>query len=400
MRSRGRTRGIAITALVAATTIVLYLAISLVTNSRSDQSTAAAPRPDTHAAKGTRSGRRPSAAARTPITLQWVGDMAMSSTLGLPPGGVYDAVAPLAPTLRDADITLGNLEGTLSVGGASKCGDRPASGTCFAFQAPPSTAYALRRLGFDLVNQANNHAQDFGPSGHAQTLAALRAAGLAWTGDPGQITYLTTHGVRVAFLGFAPYGYTSNLLDIPAAEAMVRTAARHAAIVVVIIHAGAEGSDQLHTPYGSQYYLGEDRGDARLFAHSVIRAGASVVLGSGPHVIRGVQRYRGHLIAYSLGNFIGYRTLGSGGVLDDSGIIRVSLNPVNGRVVAAHWIPVTLDSGVPHLAVGDGDAPLVASLSLQDFPHGHFEIESDGVFAPTSGRGAASSTVDADSDPG
>ena len=407
MRSRGRTRGIAIAALVAATTIVLYLAISLVTNSGSDQSTAAAPRLSTRTAESAHrkvptrqrrpGGRRTGATARAPITLQWVGDMAMSSTLGLPPGGVYGAVAPLAPTLHDADITLGNLEGTLSVGGASKCGASSASGTCFAFQAPPSTAYALRRLGFDLVNQANNHAQDFGPDGHAQTIAALRRAGLPWTGDPGQITYLTTHGVRVAFLGFAPYGYTSNLLDIPAAEAMVRTAARHAAIVVVIIHAGAEGSDQMHTPAGAQYYLGEDRGDARLFAHSVIRAGASIVLGSGPHVIRGVQRYRGHLIAYSLGNFIGYRTLGSGGVLDDSGIMRVSLNRATGRVVAARWIPVTLDSGIPRLAAGDGDAPLVASLSLQDFPHGHFEIEPDGVFTPTSGRGAPSATVDADS---
>jgi hypothetical protein len=415
VRSRGRTRGIAIAALVAATTIVLYLAISLATNSASDQSTAAAPRLGTHAAQradestgkhgttgaqavaGAAAGRGKGATPGAPITLQWVGDMAMSSTRGLPPGGVYDAVAPLAPTLRDADITAGNLEGTLSVGGASKCGGDSDSGTCFAFQAPPSTAYALRRLGFDLVNQANNHAQDFGPTGHAQTTAALRAAGLLWTGDPGQITYLTTHGVRVAFLGFAPYGYTSNLLDIPTAEAMVRTAARHAAIVVVIIHAGAEGSDQLHTPWGTQYYLGEDRGDARLFAHSVIRAGASVVFGSGPHVIRGVQRYRGHLIAYSLGNFIGYRTLVGGGVLDDSGIMRVSLNPANGRVVAARWIPVTLESGIPHLAVGDGDAPLVASLSLQDFPHGHFEIEPNGVFMPTSGSGAPSATVDANS---
>jgi hypothetical protein len=114
-------------------------------------------------------------------------------------------------------------------------------------------------------------------------------------------------------------------------------------------------------------------------------------------VIRGVQRYRGHLIAYSLGNFIGYRTLGGGGVLDDSGIIRVSLNPANGRVVAARWIPVTLDGGIPRLAAGDGDAPLVASLSLQDFPNSHFEIEADGVFAPTSGRGVASATVDASS---
>jgi hypothetical protein len=402
VRSRGRTRGIAIAALVAATTIVLYLAISLVTNAKSDQSTAAAPRSGTPSAKRARAANGVPAGGRasttsTSITLQWVGDMAISSTLGLPTGGVYNAVAPLAPTLRDADITLGNLEGTLSVGGASKCGSGSASGTCFAFQAPPSTAYTLRRLGFDLVNQANNHAQDFGPDGHAQTIAALRRAGVAWTGDPGQITYLTTHGVRVAFLGFAPYGYTASLLDIPTAEAMVRTAARHAAIVVVIIHAGAEGSDQMHTPPGAQYYLGEDRGDARLFAHSVIRAGASVVLGSGPHVIRGVQRYRGHLIAYSLGNFIGYRTLGSGGALDDSGIMRVSLSPATGRVRAARWIPVTLDGGIPRLAAGDGDAPLVASLSLQDFPHGHFEIEPDGVFAPTSARGSPSTTLDADS---
>jgi hypothetical protein len=355
---------------------VLYLAISLIAGSGSDQSTAAA--------AGTRPG--PHRHPPRPVTLEWVGDMAMSSTLGLPPGGVYKAVSPMRRTLRHADLTLGNLEGTLSVGGASKCGG-PSGGTCFAFQAPPSTAFALRRLGFDLVNQANNHAQDFGASGHAQTTAALRRAKLAWTGDRGQITYLTTHGVRVAFLGFAPYGYASNLLDIPTAEKMVRAAARHASLVVVIIHAGAEGADQLHTPRGPQYYLGENRGDARRFAHSVIRAGASVVLGSGPHVIRGVQRYRGHLIAYSLGNFIGYRTLGGGGVLNDSGVMRVSLDPATGHLLGARWIPVTLDDGLPRLAPGDGDAPLVARLSREDFPGSHFEIRPDGVFVPGRGRG-------------
>ena len=329
-----------------------------------------------------RSGSRHRARARPPITLQWVGDMAMSTELGLPPGGVAGALAPIAATLRDSDLTLGNLEGTLSTGGASKCGTSgtASTGTCFAFQAPPSTAFGLRRLGFDLVNQANNHAQDFGRSGHAQTLAALRRAGVAWTGDPGQITYLTTHGVRVAFLGFAPYANTSDLLDIPRAKAMVRTAARHAALVVVIIHAGAEGADQLHTPFGTQYFLGENRGNARLFAHSVIAAGASIVLGSGPHVIRGVQDDSGHLIAYSLGNFIGYHTLGGGGVLDDSGIIRVSLSATTGRVVAARWIPVTLDGGLPRRTRGHGDVPLVAALSREDFPRSHFDIRPDGRF--------------------
>jgi len=336
------------------------------------------PRPPAqHAQRPARRARRPAA-----ITLQWVGDMALSTQLGLPPGGVDRALAPLAGTLRDADLTLGNLEGTLSVGGTSKCGTTgtPTSGTCFAFQAPPSTAFALRRLGFDLVNQANNHAEDFGPSGHAQTLAALRRAGLAWTGDPGQITYLRAARTRVAFLGFAPYTNTSDLLDIPRAERIVRTAARHAAIVVVIIHAGAEGADQLHTPTGTQYFLGENRGNARLFARSVISAGASVVFGSGPHVIRGVQDDRGHLIAYSLGNFIGYHTLAGGGVLNDSGIMRVTLAARTGRLLAARWIPVTLHDGIPRRVRGDGDAPLVAALSREDFPRSHFRIRPDGRF--------------------
>ena len=202
---------------------------------------------------------------------------------------------------------------------------------CFAFQAPPSYALALRRLGFDLVNQANNHSMDFGASGRAQTVAALDRAGIAHTGFPGEITYLRANGIRVAFLGFAPYASDANLLDIAGARALVRRARRHAAIVVVIIHAGAEGADQLHTPYGTQFYLGENRGDARAFAHAVIDAGASIVLGSGPHVIRGVERYRGRLIAYSLGNFVGYHTLAGGGVLDDSAILRATLGPPRPR---------------------------------------------------------------------
>ena len=254
--------------------------------------------------------RRPGRSPRS-VTLEWVGDIAMSTERGLPPGGLDRAIGPVAGDLRAAEITLGNLEGTLSTGGVSKCASL-SSGVCFAFQAPPSYALALRSVGFDLVNQANNHSMDFGAAGRAQTLAALDRAGIAHTGFPGEITYLRANGIRVAFLGFAPYASDANLLDIAGARALVRRARRHAAIVVVIIHAGAEGADQLHTPYGTQFFLGENRGDARAFAHAVIDAGASIVLGSGPHVIRGVERYRGRLIAYSLGNFVGYHTLAGG----------------------------------------------------------------------------------------
>ena len=314
------------------------------------------------------------------VTLQWVGDMAMSTELGLPPGGVETALRPVAKQLHDADITFGNLEGTFSVGrSGSKCGASVTGTDCYAFQAPPSYALQLRGLGFKLVNQANNHSMDFGASGRAQTVAALKRAGLAETGYPGQITYLTTHGIRVAFLGFAPYDYDSNLLDIATAVSMVKQARAHAALVVVIIHAGAEGPQYTHVPYGAQYFLGEDRGDARGFAHAVIDAGASLVVGSGPHVIRGVEDYHGHMVAYSLGNFVGYHTLGGGGILSQSAILRVTLGG-GGKVLAADWVPIVLESGLPHLDPSNASAHTVAALSDEDFPSGHFEILRSGVF--------------------
>jgi poly-gamma-glutamate capsule biosynthesis protein CapA/YwtB (metallophosphatase superfamily) len=317
-------------------------------------------------------------ALQRPITLEWVGDIALSTQRGLPPGGLIRSLAPVRRGLRSADVTLGNLEGTLSVGGASKCGGI-GGGTCFAFQAPPAFAGQLHALGFDVLNQANNHSLDYGPSGRAQTISALRAARLAYTGLPGQITYLRVHGVRVAFLGFAPYAFDADLLDIPTAQALVRRARAHASLVVVIIHAGAEGAGALHTPVGTEYYLGENRGNARAFAHAVVRAGASIVLGSGPHVIRGIERYRGRMIAYSLGNFVGYHTLAGGGVLSESAILRVTLGP-GGHVLAARWIPITLVGGLPRRDPSDASARLVAQLSRQDFPSDHYRIGPRGYF--------------------
>jgi poly-gamma-glutamate capsule biosynthesis protein CapA/YwtB (metallophosphatase superfamily) len=316
------------------------------------------------------------AQGRRAITLEWVGDIALSTQRGLPPGGLDRVLSPVRALLRHANITLGNLEGTLSTGGASKCGGI-GGGTCFAFQAPPSTAGELRAAGFRLVNQANNHSLDYGPSGRAQTIAALRNAHVAHTGLPGEITVLHAADTRVAFVGFAPYPYDANLLDIRAAQALVRRARTAAPYVVVIIHAGAEGADALHTPHGSEYYLGEDRGDARTFAHAVIDAGASIVVGSGPHVVRGLQRYRARLIAYSLGDFVGYHTLADGGILSESAILRVKLGP-DGRVLAGRWIPIRLVEGLPRPDRTGASARLVAKLSREDFPRDHFEISPRG----------------------
>src|SRR4030095_15829296 len=80
----------------------------------------------------------------------------------------------------------------------------------------------------------------------------------------------------------------------------------HADIVVVSFHGGAEGAAFQNVPQRTEMFLGEQRGNLPLFAHTVIDAGARVVLGHGPHVLRGMEIYKDRLIAYSMGNFATY----------------------------------------------------------------------------------------------
>ena len=304
----------------------------------------------------------PAASAKS-ISVSWVGDMALSRHYGLPPGGPGRALAGLRSQLRPNDLAIGNLEGTLGSGGSPKCG--AGSTNCFAFQAPASYAEGYRRAGFDAVNVANNHALDFGPSGQARTLAALRRHHIDWTGRPGQVLVRRVKGMRVALLGFAPYPWASPLLNVAAAARMVRRAERRADVVIALIHAGAEGANRTHTPRGPELAFGENRGNPRAFAHAAVRAGADLVLGSGPHVVRGVERYHRRLIAYSLGNFLGFHTFSTGGVLSLSGVLRVRVGST-GVPVGARWVSVRLDgAGVPHR--GGRSASFVRRLSRQDF---------------------------------
>jgi hypothetical protein len=199
---------------------------------------------------------------------------------------------------------------------------------------------------------------------------------------PGQITRLVIRGLHVAVVAFAPYTWTNDLLEIPAAEQLVRRARRDANLVIVIIHAGAEGATEDHVPYGTEYDYGEDRGDSRAFAHAVIDAGASIVVGSGPHVIRGIQRYRDRMIAYSLGNFASWDNLGRGGTLSLSAILRVTLSG-DGTVLAGRWIPLKLvGPGLPRYDPSSASTALVRQLSREDFGAGRYDIRPDGVIEP------------------
>jgi len=298
------------------------------------------------------------------VTIAATGDIVMGSTPNLPPDGgrtFFDGVQ----TDLAGDVVLGNLEGTLSTGGGSKCG--AGSTNCFAFQTPPSYAAWLRKAGFTVMNVANNHAYDFGPSGQAQTLAALQARQLAYTGRPGQITYQQVGAIRVALLGFAPYSWAQSLTDIPAARRLVRAAAANADLVVVTMHAGAEGSDHTHVTPGIETFLGENRGNPLAFSHAVVDAGADLVVGSGPHVLRGMEWYHGRLIAYSLGNFAGYRVFALGGPLSLSGILRVTLRG-DGSFDGGTLVPTRLvGAGLPALDPAESAHGIVRTLSREDF---------------------------------
>ncbi len=247
---------------------------------------------------------------------------------------------------------------------------------------PPSYAAVLRSAGFTVLNSANNHSHDFGAAGVGATTAALRAAGIAQTGLPGQIGFVDDAGVRVAVVGFAPYSSTNDLLHLSAARDLIATAKRKADLVVVYMHAGAEGSAASHVTGSEEYYLGEDRGNAEAFAHAAIDAGADLVLGSGPHVLRGMQYYRGHLVVYSLGDFAGYYNFSTTGALGLSAVVHVGLDR-DGRLAAAHLTSLRLDaSGRPSPDPAKRAAAFVNQLSAADFGSTAAIIGSDGTLNP------------------
>jgi hypothetical protein len=308
------------------------------------------------------------------VSIGWVGDTTPGSKYGMPPREGRALFTKLRSELASPDIMVGNLEGTYGNGGRSK-GD---SGASFSFQAPPEYAAALGWAGFDLMNAANNHAHDYLEAGMASTHRALKSEGIAHTGLPGQITVLERNGVRVAFIGVAPYRWSQSLADISDSAALVRRAHRRADVVIVLMHAGAEGSDKTHVPAGAEYAYGEFRGSSRAFAHAMIDAGASAVLGSGPHVVRGVERYKGRMIAYSLGNFAGWGNFSTSGTLGLSGLLTLQIDRT-GAVLGGRWLSLKIaDSGAPAVDRSRSSATLVRKLSRQDFDD-PWPMTTDGV---------------------
>ncbi|WP_449417423.1 CapA family protein [Phormidium nigroviride] len=281
------------------------------------------------------------------------------------------------PYLQGADILFGNFESTLTDYRYSSKGG--GGGMLFAFRTPPSYVKLLKDAGFHILNVANNHSWDFHEQGFKDTIKNIDSAGMTAVGKKGQIVYKNVKGVNVAFIGFSNYGDVHNsLLELKAGEAIVKEAKKKADIVVISVHAGAEGTGALRVRNHNEFFFGENRGNMVLFSRTMIDAGADLILGHGPHVARALELYKGKLIAYSLGNFMGYRSLSTAGALGESLILQVQMNP-QGDFISGKIIPVQLNGqGIPAIDNNFRSVGLIRTLTKGDFPNTPLKIDEKG----------------------
>jgi hypothetical protein len=334
--------------------------------------------------------------APSPITVAAVGDVMLGSSFPdetgglLPPDDGAALLAEVAPILRAADVAFGNLEGPFLDSGPSEKFARSRPGRCYAFRVPTRYARHLADAGFDVVSVANNHVGDFGDAGRASTRATLAANGIAWSGAPGEVARLEVRGARVALVAFSTSAGTNDVRDLEAARRIVAEAGDGADLVVVSFHGGAEGADRQRVPAGKEEFLGEDRGDLRAFARAVVEAGADLVLGHGPHVVRGMEVIAGRLVAYSLGNFATYGGFNLAGPNGLSLVLEVRLAP-DGTFLGGRIHPARQERpGGPRLDPAGAVIPVVRRLSAEDFGAGAVSVADDGALAPPAAPRAAS----------
>ncbi len=237
------------------------------------------------------------AAAPTPsppvrqVTLTFAGDctLGMDPTLGYSGSfnEMYDREGPdyflrgVRDLFREDDLTVVNLEGALT-------DSQDRADKTWTFRGEPSYTQVLTLGGVEAADLANNHSHDYGDAGFSDTARALDQAGIAHFGYD-EVTVLEAGGVKVGFSGqFTVYEDPQHLADL---ERNIRSLQDQGAeVIVACFHWGLENDG---TPEADQIAL----------AHAAIDAGASLVIGHHPHVLQGVEIYKGRYIVYSLGNF-------------------------------------------------------------------------------------------------
>jgi hypothetical protein len=316
------------------------------------------------------------------LSIIGVGDIMMGTNYPenkLPPQDGAFLLKEVEPILRNADVTFGNLEGTLlNEGGTPKTCKDPK--VCYAFRTPVRYVNNLVSAGFDIMSLANNHAGDMGDLGRKSSMKTLEDSGILHAGQLNQkTTIFEKDSIRYGLVAFAPNSNCVPLNDLPGAVQLVRSLDSLVDIVIVSFHGGAEGAQYQHVPRTTEVYYGENRGDVYKFSHALIDAGADVIFGHGPHVTRGIEVYKERFIAYSLGNFCTYRGISVNGINGLSPIVKLYTDK-QGKFFRGMIIPTyqTYETGVK-IDTSKRVIRIIQELSKKDFPESPVRIDDNGL---------------------
>ena len=299
----------------------------------------------------------------------------------LPDDDGVSFLADVAPILKSADITFGNLEGVLLDGGepGKKCSNPNA---CYLFRSPSRYVEYYKAAGFDVMSLANNHARDFGEEGRLASMKTLADAGIYHSGLRGDFASMEVNGLKVAVMAYAVTRNSNLLLDYDLARATVAGYAGTHDIVVVSFHGGAEGRDVSSLPFAEETYFGEPRGDVVKFSRMMVDAGADLVVGHGPHVVRAMEHYKGRLIAYSLGNFATYYGISVEGIKGIAPILEVTLDGEGHFVEGMIHSTVQIRPAGPSMDPSQRALIMMRDLSHEDFGTPGIRFGDDGRIEP------------------
>ena len=318
------------------------------------------------------------------ITVIGVGDIMLGSNYpskNLLPKNDYNILSDTEKILQDADITIGNLEGTLfDEGGTPKSCSDPS--VCFVFRTPSKYGQYLKEAGFDYLSIANNHSNDFGDEGIRQTMKNLDELGIKYTGIKklAETTIIEKDNLKYGFVSFAPLSKTVDLNDYEYGAELIKSLKSEVDIVIVMFHGGAEGNGKEHLTRKTEMFFGENRGNVFKFARMAVDAGADIIFGQGPHVTRAIELYKNKFISYSAGNFATYGKFNLKGSSGIAPIFKITLDS-KGNFIEGEIIPVRQTKGVygPFIDENKSAVKEIISLNKSDFPEGNgLSVSEDG----------------------
>lgn len=324
--------------------------------------------------------------ANVPLyTIAMVGDIMLGTlypTVQLPRHEGKHLFDHTKAILNSATLAVGNCEGIFS-DDTLRITKEDCS-YCYAFRMPEAYATLLQEAGFDFLSLANNHSNDFGLAGIRTTTRLLDSLNIGYAGIKGICaTALTQRDSLVfGFCAFSTNGHTYNLMDSAQVVNIIHKLREECDILIVSFHGGAEGIAYTHLPEGMEFFIDEKRGALRDFAHLCIDEGADLVFGHGPHVCRAMELYRGHLIAYSLGNFCTPTGMSLSGILGHAPLVTARVDRdgmlVDGKI---HSFLQPFRKG-PRTDETKGAAKLIQTLSEEDFETCTLTFDEDGTFRP------------------